>query len=263
MEGICVEEGTMLKSARRAARLLGSAALITTMTLLLGPTPIHGLAAPGLAARVAAGQLVDAVGNPLRLTGADREGLEYVDPTGFCTNWQGQHGINLAAMQSWHINAVRVPLNEDCWLNINGVRQGGAFYQNTLRQFVNSANAAGMYVIVDLHINSPGTILSTEQQQMPDADHAPDFWTSVASTFSNNPAVIFDLYNEPHPETEPTIAHAHGDPVAWNCWLNGSLELGSKNGFPMAPARISPPSTGRWRECNRWSMRCEALEPPT
>ena len=24
-------------------------------------------------------------------------------------------------MKAWNINAVRVPLNEDCWLGINGV----------------------------------------------------------------------------------------------------------------------------------------------
>ena len=29
------------------------------------------------------------------------------------------------------------------------------------------------------------------------ADHALDFWTSVATTFKDDPMVIFDLFNEP------------------------------------------------------------------
>ena len=38
---------------------------------------------------------------------------------------------SIAAMKAWHINAVRVPLNEDCWLGINGVKPqyGGAPYR--------------------------------------------------------------------------------------------------------------------------------------
>ena len=31
---------------------------------------------------------------------------------------------SVQAMAAWHINAVRVPLNEDCWLGINGVSVG-------------------------------------------------------------------------------------------------------------------------------------------
>jgi cell division septation protein DedD len=44
---------------------------------------------------------------------------------------------------------------------------------------------------------------------MPDADHAPTFWTSVANTFKSNTSVIFDLFNEPFT-------------TSWSCWLNGS-----------------------------------------
>ena len=28
---------------------------------------------------------------------------------------------SVTALQSWHINMVRVPINEDCWLGINGL----------------------------------------------------------------------------------------------------------------------------------------------
>ena len=56
---------------------------------------------------------------------------------------------------------------------------------------------------------------------MPDADHAPDFWTSVANTFKNNSAVIFDLYNEPYLDNNQDTT------AGWECWkvLRNFLEL--------------------------------------
>jgi Cellulase (glycosyl hydrolase family 5) len=41
-----------------------------------------------------------------------------------------------------------------------------------------------------------------------DADHSPKFWSSVATYFKANPAVVFDLYNEPHVGS-------------WACWRDG------------------------------------------
>jgi hypothetical protein len=42
---------------------------------------------------------------------------------------------------------------------------------------------------------------------MPDA-HSNEFWADAARQFANNPAVMFDLYNEPHD-------------VSWAVWRNG------------------------------------------
>jgi len=47
---------------------------------------------------------------------------------------------------------------------------------------------------------------------MPNTDHSPTFWTEVANTFKGNSAVLFDLFNEPYPDSgEDTTA-------AWTCW---------------------------------------------
>jgi hypothetical protein len=121
----------------------------------------------------------------------------------------------VATIASWHVNAVRVPLNEDCWLNINGVKPayGGANYQNAIVNYVNTLHRHNIYAILDLHWNAPGSQAATGQQDMPDADHSSAFWQSVATTFKNDPAVLFDLYNEPHS-------------VDWNCWLNGCTTPG-------------------------------------
>ncbi len=113
-------------------------------------------------------------------------------------------------MMAWHVNAVRIPLNEDCWLNINGINPmySGANYQQEIQKLVTEAHAAGLVVILDLHWNAPGTMTSGGQLNMADADHAPAFWTSVASSYKSDPLVIFDLYNEPHD-------------ISWSCWLSG------------------------------------------
>jgi hypothetical protein len=113
-------------------------------------------------------------------------------------------------MASWHINAVRVPLNEDCWLGINGANpaNSGSIYRDAVARYVGALNDAGLIAILDLHWNAPGGALSDRQQVMADADHAPSFWGSVAATFEANPAVVFDLYNEPKE-------------VSWDCWQYG------------------------------------------
>jgi hypothetical protein len=46
---------------------------------------------------------------------------------------------------------------------------------------------------------------------MPD-EHSLAFWTSVASMFASNPAVLFDAFNEPHS-------------VSWSCWRDGGCAV--------------------------------------
>jgi hypothetical protein len=117
---------------------------------------------------------------------------------------------SVKAMATWHVNAVRIPLNEDCWLGINGVnyRYSGMRYQSAIERYVELLNANGMVVILDLHWNAPGRTLATGQQEMADQSHSPAFWRSVATAFKTTPDVVFDLYNEPWG-------------ISWSCWLKG------------------------------------------
>jgi hypothetical protein len=54
---------------------------------------------------------------------------------------------------------------------------------------------------------------------MADRDHAPDFWRSAAAAFAANHAVLFDVYNEPHPAT--TDVTQPGSEAAWACTRDG------------------------------------------
>jgi aryl-phospho-beta-D-glucosidase BglC (GH1 family) len=107
---------------------------------------------------------------------------------------------SITAMKSWGINAVRIPLNEDCWLGINGVDSsvGGANYQGPIKDAVDLITQTNsMAVILDLHMSAPGTTAAKAQGTMPDADHSVQFWQQVAAAYSSNGQVIFDLFNEP------------------------------------------------------------------
>ena len=154
--------------------------------------------------------LVDANGEVIRLLGVNKSGSEYACVQGWGFFDGPVDAGTLDLIGSWGSNAVRVPLNEQCWLNINGVpaAYSGTAYRSQISDFVDRINAAGMVAILDLHWNAPGTNIAYSQQVMADADHAPAFWTSVATMFADNPSVVFDLYNEPHD-------------ISWECWRDG------------------------------------------
>jgi len=182
-------------------------------------------AAFGLALRVRGNRLVEGKGKVIRLIGVNRSGAEYscIQGYGFFDGPTGARSIR--AMKRWRINAVRVPLNEDCWLGINGVKPqlGGGAYRAAIEALVGRLNRAGLYVILDLHVAAPGSERSVGIIPLPDADHAPDFWRSVGATFASNHSLAFDLYNEPHD-------------VAWDCWLSGCDIAAGGSGTERHPA---------------------------
>ncbi len=162
--------------------------------------------------------MVDANNQPVRLIGVNRSGSEYACSQGWGLFDGPVDDPSIVSMTTWHINAVRVPLNEDCWLDINGVNAAwaGGNYISAVQGFVSRLHARNLYVILDLHWNAPSTYLSSSQNSMPDADHSPAFWTSVAQTFANDPLTVLQLFQEPAPDQENI-----GSTDPWDCWLNG------------------------------------------
>ena len=154
--------------------------------------------------------LVDGRGHPVRLLGVNRSSFEYACAQGWAIVDGPISKQAIAAMKRWRINAVRIPLNEACWLGLRTVKRAfrGDRYRAVVTSYVRRLNRAGLYVILDLHWNAPGKQKALGQQVMADADHSPDFWRSVATRFRGDHAVLFDLYNEPHD-------------LSWGCWLRG------------------------------------------
>ncbi|HVA90589.1 MAG TPA: cellulase family glycosylhydrolase, partial [Chloroflexota bacterium] len=111
-------------------------------------------------------RLVNASNQPVTLRGANRSGTEYSCLGGPNFADGPTDAASVQAMASWGLNTVRVPLNEDCWLGINGVAVGGAIYQQDIKSWVDTLTQNGMYVILDLHWSAPGGARAVGQQPM-------------------------------------------------------------------------------------------------
>ncbi len=97
------------------------------------------------------------------LAGVNRSGTEYACIQGWGIFDGPNDATSVAAMAAWHVNAVRIPLNEDCWLDINGVNPAyaGSSYQSAVQSYVKLLHQYGLYAILDLHWNAPGTTRAT------------------------------------------------------------------------------------------------------
>ena len=124
------------------------------------------------------------------------------------------------AVNVWKANVVRIPMNQDFWFGYSDGNSQSSTTQNTtymnnyraiIDGAITTASNLGCYVELDLHWSGNGNWGSTipsGQQDMPD-DHSVNFWQDVAARYANNPAVIFNLYNEPK------------GTLSWSLWRNG------------------------------------------
>jgi len=156
-------------------------------------------------------------GHPHLFHGVDRPSLE----------WQpgGDHlsPSDFQLMAGWNANTVRIALNQDFWIAASP--QYDPTYATNVANAVHWAEDAGLDVILDLHWSDQGVLDScvsanqpshTCQQVMADANSI-TFWSEVASLYSGDGRVLFELYNEPHD-------------VSWDIWKSG----GSSAGFQVA-----------------------------
>ena len=177
---------------------------------------------------VVGNHLVDGNQAIVKLHGVNRAGTEYA-----CIHGKGvfdgpSDDASVAAMAGWHVNAVRIPLNEDCWLGINGVSPAysGATYQQAIVGFVNLLHAHGIYAELSLIWGAPGTNQATYQSGGPDEDHAPAMWSSMAATFAKDKNVILAPWGETS--------------TGWTCFMqtgcNDQATYGPNNvGYQTAP----------------------------
>src|SRR5438128_5693112 len=67
---------------------------------------------------VSGNQILNGSGQVIHLYGVNRSGAEYACQQGWGM-WDGPaDATSVAAIKSWNVNIVRIPVNEDCWLNI-------------------------------------------------------------------------------------------------------------------------------------------------
>jgi hypothetical protein len=154
--------------------------------------------------KVAGTKILNSRGQPVLLRGVNAASMEW------SSDGEG-HILKTVdvAIKDWHANTIRLPLSQDRWFG-KGPEQkdGGTAYRALVRQVVDTCATQNCYIILDLHwsdCNEWGANIG--QHSMPDSNSVA-FWKDFALVYANHPAVLFDLYNEPHD-------------VSWDVWLNG------------------------------------------
>ncbi len=154
--------------------------------------------------KVVGTQLRNTAGDPVRLRGVNTASLEW-------TSDGEDHILTTVqtAIRDWHVNHVRLPLSQDRWFGKAPEQSdNGKFYRILVRQVVDAVTAERCYIILDLHWSDAGEWgKNIGQHLMPD-ENSLTFWKEVATAYKNHPAVLFNLYNEPHN-------------VGWDIWLKG------------------------------------------
>ncbi len=212
-----------------AATFTASGTGFTSVSVTATEVASGGGSGPAPQLHVSGNKLLNASGQQVILRGVNRSGAEYscVNGTGIFDGEMDQAAIN--AIKSWGSDVVRMPLNEACWNGESYVNSSfsGANYQNAIKSEVALMNASGLDVILDLHwtdgaytgpSNGCTSAEAICQKPMPDAAQAIPFWSSVATAFKGNDAVIFDLFNEPFASRADNNNSAEG----WQCWETGS-----------------------------------------
>ena len=208
-----------------------AAALVIAAAVALGAV---GATAPQRAAAVTTAPTPVVQGNRLMDSSTNTvfvpHGVNWPSFEYACWQGWGYSGTNspaeAAAMASWGINTVRLPLNQDCWLGLQGSPAGSgrtaAGYRAAVHSWVSTLNAAGLVVILDLHSSAPAGYTAHGQRAMADSQSV-SFWSSVAGEFASSPSVMFDLFNEPYSRWNDATSTWAFD-LGWNCWLFGGCQ---------------------------------------
>lgn len=180
-----------------------------------------------LGLKVKGSKIVSDSGKRVFLIGVNRSGNEYS-----CIQNGGifdgpSDDASIAAMAAWHVNMVRILLNEDCWLGINRTpvtdskfgcsanttlpnAYFGKQYRAAIVNYVNMLHRHGMYAQVSLMWGAPGKCRALFQPPGPDAAHSPAMWKSMADAFKNDPNVILAPWGE--------------TTTSWACFMHGCAD---------------------------------------
>jgi endoglucanase len=164
----------------------------------------HEIAAPAktLAVHASGNRLVD---------GQDRiVWLQGVNVGNLSIRSDEEHKILWAvhvALTDWNANVIRLPVLDRFWFGKGRGETTGndaEAYRAIVDKVIKIAAGKGAYVVFDLH-----------RYLTPDASCVV-FWKNAAARYKDNPAVLFDILNEPHD-------------TSWEVWRNGGpVELKGK-----------------------------------
>ncbi|HLV80347.1 MAG TPA: cellulase family glycosylhydrolase [Chthonomonadaceae bacterium] len=181
--------------------------LLCGMLLILTGRDVSAQRAPTsrpLPLKVVGTQVLNSKNEPVWLRGVNAASMEWT------SDGEG-HILDTVktAIQDWHVNIIRLPLAQDRWFGkAPEQKDEGKAYRALVRQIVDECASHGCYILLDLHWSDAGEWgQQIGQHAMPD-ENSVTFWKDCARTYRNHPAVLFDLYNEPHD-------------VSWDVWSRG------------------------------------------
>ena len=196
--------------------------MMRSMTVFAGVVGFLLVAAPAgwsqdssmpLPLKVVGTQILNSKGEPVLLRGVNCASMEWT------SNGEGHILQSVkTAIDEWHVNHIRLPLAQDRWFGkAPEQKDEGKAYRALVKEVVDLVASKGCYIILDLHWSDVGEWgQNIAQHSMPD-ENSLAFWKDIAPVYANHPAVIFDLYNEPHD-------------VTWDIWLNGGSVTDRPNG---------------------------------
>lgn len=149
--------------------------------------------------KVVGNKVIDANGKEVWLQGVNVVGLESL-PFGSQMMKSTQ-----VAVDEWGSNCIRLTVKEEFWFGTSiHQKDGGEAYRKLIDNIITYTANRGAYVVLDLHhFRAP-------------RDRDIRFWTAAAKVYANHPAVLFDLFNEPHD-------------ISWEIWRNGGW-VGKRGG---------------------------------
>jgi endoglucanase len=166
---------------------------------------MNGELSHGLAILAASGNRIinSATGAVITLRGVNRSGLEYAGPDeqGFLSG-AGISRLEIRfIVKEWNCNVVRLPFNQDFVLRGCAGRSGEE-YQRALDQVISWNSFFGAYTLLDLQWLDAERVYGGGKDKnyvapLPNAASI-DLWKMLASRYRDEPAVLYDLFNEPH-----------------------------------------------------------------
>lgn len=181
----------------------------TTMVATGTASPIAtATTTPRGALHVSGTHIVDGTGRPVVLRGSQIEsGFNYIKqwrsgkkPTSVLTSTVVQ-----AMSEKWKMDELRIPISN--WI----YAPDPTGYLGQLDQVVGEANAAGLYVILDLHDSAQSGSPYGKGANVPKVESVA-FWKVIAAHYKSNLMLLFDPFNEP-------------GTTSWQEWLHGGKRL--------------------------------------
>jgi endoglucanase len=140
-------------------------------------------------------------GAPVVLRGVNRSGLEYSEPDeqGFLSAAEMSRAEIRTIVKDWGASIIRLPFNQDWVLRGRGAWPAEA-YRAAVDQVIRWASSFGAYTLLDLQWLDAERIYGGDRNfvaPLPNLESI-ELWNVLATRYRDEPAVLYDLFNEPH-----------------------------------------------------------------